>query len=121
MAITMSDVDVRRRIGEVLRQVAETQEPVIVEWDGKPQVAVVAAGTLTPSEGSSELARELEPDVSIEQQWDRFDRLAEQARALVARDLAGRPAPDPADLIREARKVRDAEFIDPIIDNLRRR
>jgi prevent-host-death family protein len=103
MAITISDAEAISRIGEVMRQVAETREPVIVEWDGKPQVAVVPAEPTGPEQ----------TQMSLERWLEEADRVRERIRL----ELGGRQLPDIDELIDGGRDERD----DPVIADLYRR
>ena len=98
MATTINEVEARTRIGDLLRQVAETGEPVYVEWEGRLQAAIVAANAVPPSPGD-------------------WRSLLAEAQTLIQRDLAGRPLPDIDELINGGRDERD----DSIIADLRRR
>jgi hypothetical protein len=111
MAITISDVEAVSRIGEVMRQVAETREPVIVEWDGKPQVAVVPAA---PGDQTAEAV----PATNALVDWE---AMADRARELIRRDLGDKPLPDIAGMIREMREERDAQLLANVLDHLRGR
>ena len=98
MVRIISDAEARSRIGVLLRQVAETGEPVYVEWEGKPQAAIVSARAVP----------------AAQEDWS---ALLAEAQALIQRDLAGRPLPDIDELINGGRDERD----DAIIADLRRR
>ena len=97
MAVTMTDVEARRRIGEVLRQVAETQEPVIVEWGGRTRVAIV------PYEDDDQDQRRIQ----LREWLQEADRVA----ALIAATLGDQPLPDIDELIDGGRDERDESII----------
>lgn len=84
----------------LIQAVADGQEAIIVEDDGKPQVAILSIAEyerLRPTQ----LANSLE----------RIDKL----RAQIQLELGDRTLPPPEDIIREMREERDAQ----ILDNLR--
>jgi prevent-host-death family protein len=93
MEQVISATEARVHFGEVMRRVVETDTPVIVERDGKAQVVVLskkAYDTLCNGGQSKDWRRML-------------DDVHERVRT----DLAGRPLPDPAEVIRQMREERD--------------
>ena len=100
MARTVSATEARVHFGELMRRVVEGQESVVVERGGKPQVVVISAAEYARLQAA---------------QWERADRLLEQAHAAIRADLNGRPLPDMSELIRESREERDEQILDAVL------
>jgi PHD/YefM family antitoxin component YafN of YafNO toxin-antitoxin module len=90
-----------------MREVVETQEPVIVERAGRRQIVLMSV---------SEYER-LCADRSSAPGWK---ELVAQAREQIRRDLRGRKLPPAEDVIREMREERDAH-LDEVVRELRER
>lgn len=93
---TVSATEARVHFGELMRHVVETESPVVVERDGRPQVVVLSVGEyerLRAAPGAPP-----------------WQSLLQQAHALTREELGRRRVPPAADVIREMRKERDAEL-----------
>jgi len=92
----VSATEARVHFGELLRDVATREERVIVERGGKPQAVLMSM-----ADYQKLVAAQTPLD------WeDALDNLHRFGRRLVER----RPMADPADVIRETRDERDADF-----------
>lgn len=96
---TITAAEAGSRFDEVMHRVAKGEGPVVVEEDGQPRVAIVSLEEFVRGRSG---------------QPGRADWLGklDHARAAIAAELAGRPIPDIAELIREARKERDGQLLD---------
>lgn len=104
MIATIDATEAEARFAELMRQVVEEQTAVVVERDGKAQIAIL------PAEEYERL-RAGEPE-----QGDWWE-LARQSRERIHRERIGRPLPNIEDLIHDMREERDAQ----LLANLRRR
>jgi prevent-host-death family protein len=102
----ISATEARVHFGELMRRVAQDEEPVIVERGGKPQAVVLSVDRYKR--------------LLAGQQQDDWWALVEQARNLVRADLGDRELPPVEDIIREMREERDAQ-LDAAFYDLRRR
>ena len=98
MEQTISATDARVHFGEVMRHVVETNLPMIVERDGKPQVVL--------------LSTQAYEQLRSGQQPSDWRQLVQQSRAQIQSELAGRALPPPEDLIRQLREERDEHLTD---------
>ena len=96
---TITAAEAGSRFDEVMHRVAKGGGPVVVEEDGRPQVAIVSL---------EEFARGRSGQPERGDWQGKLDR----ARTAIAAELAGRPIPDMAELIREAREERDDQLLD---------
>jgi prevent-host-death family protein len=96
MNITISATEARVRFGEVMRQ-AQTH-PVTVERDGKPQVVIISK-------------KEYDQLISAVPQPD-WRQLLKEAHQSIRAAIGDRQLPDPAEMIRLAREIRDEQLID---------
>ena len=98
MPKTISATEARVHFGEVMRQVSETQEPVIVQRAGKPSVAIVPMDDY----------ERLQAMRDGKQQKDALDKLAVIGEKIRERRKAI-DFPEPEDVIRQMREERSAE------------
>ena len=99
MKRVISATEARIHFGELLRQVVDSGEAVIVQRDGKPQVAVL------PVEEYERL-KESQPGRDWQQTMQKALDLADRIRA----GRGGRPLPPPEEVIREMREERDEQL-----------
>jgi len=93
----VSATEARAHWSRLMRQVVETDAPVIVQRRGEEQVVVLSVRRY----------RELTTGGATVPHW--FE-LVTQARAAVAVDLDGRSLPDAAEVVRQGREDRDAQL-----------
>ncbi len=98
MKYTVSATDARIRFGEIMRRAKKG--PVIVERGGKPEVVVISK-------------QEYDQLISNVPQKD-WRQLLEEAHESVQKDLKGRELPDPAEMLRQAREIRDEQLSDSL-------
>jgi len=98
MDITISATEARIRFGEVMRQAQS--HPIIVERDGKPQVVIISK-------------TEYDHLVSAVPQPD-WRQLLKEAHQSIRAAIGDRQLPDPAEMIRLAREIRDEQLIDSL-------
>jgi prevent-host-death family protein len=98
MKYTVSATDARIRFGEIMRRAKKG--PVIVERGGKPEVVVISK-------------QEYDQLVSNVPQKD-WRQLLEEAHESVRKDLKGRELPNPAEMLRQAREIRDEQLSDSL-------
>lgn len=91
--ITVSATHARINFGEIMRQAQAT--PVVVERGGEPLVVI--------------LSKQEYDHITGAQGEDWRELLAETHRKLKAH-LQGRELPDPVEIIREGREIRDAQI-----------
>ena len=97
MERVVSATEARVHFGELMRQAVETQEAIIVERGGKPQVVV-----LSVEEYQRLLSRERQ---------DEWRDLVHGARAQIEADLGGRSLPRPEEILRQVREGRDEQLL----------
>jgi prevent-host-death family protein len=107
MERVVSATEARVHFGELIRRVAEDEEPVVVERGGKPQVVLLSL----PQYERLLAGQKPEPDW-----WSALRRTHDLIRA----ELGDRELPPAEDTIREMREERDAQ-LDAAIGHLRRR
>ncbi len=99
MTRVVSATQARIRFGELMRQVAETNEPITVERDGRPCVVVL----------SVEAYRRLK-DAQARPPWQDVLSQVRDFRAHLQVRRGGKPLPPPEEIIREIREERNAEL-----------
>lgn len=99
MARTISATDARVRFGKLLRDVGEGGETVVVEKSGHAQVVILPLAEYNRLQ-------------SLETRDDRWERLLDQAIALVDRDAKGRRLPPADEVIRAMREERHGRALD---------
>lgn len=92
----VSATEARVHFGELMRRVIETDMPVVVERDGKPQVVVI----------SKQMYDRMRKGQAAEDWWERVL----QCRERIRRELKGRTLPAPEDIIRQMREERDEQL-----------
>lgn len=97
MAKIISATQARIHFGAVMREVAETNEPYVVEKAGVPQVAIVPTPFL----------EEIEAELTRERRTRAIDETVAQAAAL-RRHKEGLTFTPAEDIIREMRDTHDA-------------
>lgn len=97
MERVVSATEARVHFGELIRTVVETETPVVVERDGRPQVVVLSV---------SEYER-LRSAPGAGATWQ---ALLERAHALTRKELGRRRLPAADDVIRALRDERDADL-----------
>ena len=93
MEQVMSATEARVHFGELMRRVVETDVPVIVERDGKPQVVILSVQAYDQL-----CARQSKLD---------WRELVKRSREKIRAELNGRPFPPPEDIIWQMREERD--------------
>ncbi len=94
----LSATEARVRFGDLLRRVAEQEDTVVVERGGVPQVVVISM---------AEYQR-----LSAKRLPGGWRRLARRAHDEAMKQLEGKPAHRPEDVLGQARKERDARLND---------
>lgn len=99
---TVSVVEARKKLSELMAKVAYGGERVIIERKGKPLVVIVSLNdfhlleSLFPKPSRAEMEKAL--------------ALADASRARILAERGGVPLPDSAELINELREKRDREI-----------
>jgi len=96
MRKVVSATEARIRFGELMRQVVESQEPVIVERGGQSHVVVLSV-------------EEYERLLQSQQEPDDWLDLVRQARAQIEADLGGRTLPPPEEMLAQIREEHDEQ------------
>lgn len=91
--------EARVHFGELMRQVAEREQTVVVERDGKPQVVVLSVAAYERLRAAAGRAS-----------WEDALEQAAQVAARIAAHRGGQPLPPADQMIREAREARDEEL-----------
>ena len=99
MARTVSATEARIHFGELMRRIVDDREPVIVEYQGEPQVVIL----------SVEHYRQLQQAETGQTGW--LERV-KRAREAIAKDLGGREPPASEEVIQAMREARDAQLLD---------
>jgi prevent-host-death family protein len=99
MGRVITATEARIHFGELMREVVESQQPVIVERGGKPQVVVLSIN-------------EYENLLAGQARREDWRTLLAQAHERIRADLGDRKLPPPEDIIREMREERDAQLMD---------
>jgi len=94
----ISATDARIHFGKVMKQAKVG--PVIVERAGKAEVVVISK-------------KKYDQLVAEKQETD-WREMLRRTHELVRKDLAGRELPDPAEMIREAREIRDEQLLNSL-------
>lgn len=102
MTKTISATEARIHLGEVLDQVETKGDRVIIERAGKPVAMLISM------EASRELAERTSDIETL------IERAASNAKA-IERRRDGKPLPDAAEIIRQAREERDAQILDALL------
>lgn len=95
MPTTISATEARVHFGEIMQDAVRSQQPIVVEKGGKPQVVILAYDhyqqlvTKEPEDWRTMLAK---------------------GHAMVKADLKGRKLPSGVDMIEEGRRARDEEL-----------
>ncbi|HEY6323131.1 MAG TPA: type II toxin-antitoxin system prevent-host-death family antitoxin [Thermoanaerobaculia bacterium] len=100
MERVMTATEARVRFGELMRRVTESGGAVIVEKDGKPQVAILSV---------AEYSR-LKSGAKERTDWE---GLLDRAHQVIRAELGQRKLPDAASVLQEIREERDAGLPDP--------
>ncbi len=95
MKYTVSATDARIHFGEIMRRAKKG--PVIVERGGKPEVVVISK-------------KDYDQIIANTPQND-WRVLLEEAHESVRAALKGRDLPDPVEMLRQAREIRDEQLI----------
>lgn len=101
MSRVVSATQARIRFGELMRQAAETHEPVTVERDGRPYVVVL----------SVEAYRRLQ-NAQTRPAWQEVLSQIRDLRARLQTRRGGKPLTPPEEVIRELREEQDASTTD---------
>jgi len=97
MEQVVSATEARVHFGEIMRRVVETNTPVVVERDGKPQVVVLSVQTYERLRNGTQA-----------QDWR---VLLKQCHERIRSELDGRSLPPPEETIRQMREERDAQLL----------
>lgn len=97
MERVVSATQARIRFGELMRQAVESQEAIVVERAGKPQVVVLAV---------EEYERLLKAH-----ERDKWKGLVDGARSQIQAELGGRSLPRPEEILRQLREGRDEQLL----------
>ncbi len=100
MERVVTATEARVRFRDLMRRVAERGEAVVVEKDGKPQVAIVSM---------AEYARLK----SGQERWANWEDQLDRAHEVISGELGRRKLPDVDRAIQEVREERDAQLLDP--------
>jgi prevent-host-death family protein len=92
----MSATDARIHLGEPMRHVVETQEPVVVERGGVPHVLVISVD-------------EYERLMAAQEDQEDWRDLVSQAREQVRADLGDPELTPPEEVLRQLRQERDEQ------------
>ncbi len=95
----VSATEARVRFGEMMRRVVEDDEAIIVERDGKRQIALI----------SIDEYEEYKAQKREEPEWQ---TMLAQVHELVAREIGDRELPPADEIIRQTREERDADTQD---------
>ena len=98
MEQVVSATEARVHFGEIMRRVAETGMPIIVERDGKPLVVIVSKPDYDDTHNGGK-----KPD---------WRELVKRSRDRIREELQGKPFPPSDDIIRQMREERDAYLAD---------
>jgi prevent-host-death family protein len=90
--------EARIHFGELMRWVVESQEPVVIERQGRPHVVVLSVGTY-------------ERLLAGHQEREDWRELVRQAREQIRAELGERPLPPPEEMIQQMREERDARLL----------
>jgi prevent-host-death family protein len=94
---SVSATEARVHFGELLRRVVTTNQPVVVERSGEPQVVMMAVDEYKRLTGVGGAGAAWEAQVG-------------HVHALIRKDMRGRKMPPAEQLIQEGREERDATF-----------
>ncbi len=94
----VSATEARARFGELMQQVAESEETVIVERGGKPYVVMLSI-------------IEYERLLAAQQERENWKELVQQAREQIRAELGERELPPSEEIIRQMREERDAQLL----------
>ena len=92
----VSATEARIHFGEIIRQAQIA--PVIVERDGDPVVVILS---------KRDYDRMLNP-------YDDWQTMLSRTHRLIREKLEGKELPDPVEMIREAREIRDEQIADSL-------
>ena len=98
MKRTVSATQARIHFGELMRQVVESQEPIIVERGGKPHVVVLSVD-------------QYEDLLAGQQHQEDWRELVQQAREQIRAELGERQLTPPEEMLRQMREERDAQLL----------
>lgn len=93
MERTVTATEARVRFGALMRRVVEHGDAVIVERDGKPQIAILPV---------AEYARLK----SGQEGYPNWEDLLDRAHQVIAAERGRRKLPDAAEVIRDTRRLR---------------
>lgn len=96
---TVSATEARVHFGELLTKVVTTQQPVVVERSGEPQVVIVPVAEYERLSGAGDARESWEVQVG-------------HIHALIRKETRGRKMLPAEQLIDEGRDERDATFLD---------
>ncbi|MCP4357061.1 MAG: type II toxin-antitoxin system Phd/YefM family antitoxin [Chloroflexi bacterium] len=102
MENVVSVTEARIHLGELMRKVVETGQPVVVARAGKPQVVMVSVKKFEQMQEFQETTKD-------------WRALVAQARTQIKNELGGQLLPAPEKIIQQMREKRDAQ----LLDNLR--
>ena len=103
MERVVSATDARVRFGEMMHYLNHTQEPIIVEKSGDPQMVMLSI------EHYKRLQNQLNSSSFEVASW--VERV-QQTREKIFAELGGKELPDAAELIRNMRENRNAQLVD---------
>lgn len=95
----VSATEARVRFGEMMRRVAEDEEAIIVERDGKPQVVLISVDQY------EQYKAQRPPAPS-------WETMLTEVHELLAGEPSGRELTPPEEIIRQMREERDANLQD---------
>jgi len=100
MERVVTATEARVRFGELMRRIAKSGDTVIVEKDGKPQVAILSM---------AEYAR-LKSGEKGRTEWE---GLLDRAHQVITAELGQRKLPSAARALQQTREERDAQLLYP--------
>ena len=94
----VSATEARIHLGELMRRVVESQEPIIIQRGGKPHLILLSIA-------------QYERLLKARQQEEDWRDLVRQARAQIQADLGGRELPPSEEILRQTRENRDEQLV----------
>ena len=96
--VRVTEAEAKKRLGELIRDVAEGEEAVLIEKDGATQAVVISFDEYTRLKKIPATARD-------------WKKRVDEVRRKVAEELGGRPLTPVEEVIRRMRKERDEQIL----------
>ena len=97
MPTTISATEARVHFGEVMQDAVRSQQPIVVEKAGKPQVVILAY----------ERYQQL-----VSSEPEDWQTMLAKGHAMIKSDLQGRTLPGAVEMVEAGRRARDEELAD---------